>query len=53
MPSEHGYFLQSIFAMKIAHFVKSAEKFLSAPLTKKCTRVLRTTMLYEAVFGKH
>ena len=45
LPSEHYHSPQSISVMKITNFVKSAKTSFSAPLTQKCTRVLRTTLL--------
>ena len=45
LTSEHYHSPQSIFVMKITNFVKSAKTSFSAPLTQKCTRVLRTTLL--------
>ena len=45
LPSEHYHSPQSIFVMKITNFVKSTKTPFSAPLTQKCTRVLRTTLL--------
>ena len=45
LTSEHFHSPQSIFVMKITNFVKSAKTSFPAPLTQKCTRVLRTTLL--------
>ena len=45
LPSEHSHSPQIIFVMKITNFVKSAKTSFWAPLTQKCTRVLRTTLL--------
>ena len=45
LPSEHSHSPQIIFVMKITNFVKSAKTSFLTPLTQKCTRVLRTTLL--------
>ena len=45
LPSKHSHSPQIIFVMKISNFVKSAKTSFLTPLTQKCTRVVRTTLL--------